>query len=59
VSPVLIGAQAQLQWPRLVHKNVLKFPITRVGNETVSLIIFVFLIGFWFSILNIIDLFVE
>jgi hypothetical protein len=56
---VLIGAQAQLQWPRLVHKNVLKFPITRVGNETVSLIIFVLLIGFWFSILNIIDLFVE
>lgn len=35
VSPLYISAQAQLQWPRLITKKQLKFPITRVGNITV------------------------
>ncbi|XP_054166549.1 transmembrane protein 131-like [Oppia nitens] len=34
VSPLSIPAEAQLQWPRLINKKVVKFPITRVGNIT-------------------------
>ncbi|CAG2184294.1 unnamed protein product, partial [Oppiella nova] len=36
VSPLAISAQAQLQWPKLINKKLIKFPITRVGNITVS-----------------------
>ncbi len=36
VSPVLIDVQAQYNWPKLVVKNSIKFPITKMKNMTVK-----------------------
>ena len=36
VRGFLFSAQAHLHWPSLVRKSKLKFPLTQIGNTTVS-----------------------